>query len=114
MSLKAYGAIPEIIPAYPEENVNFLASKVPQTMIDKCNGQCSSIACEVQETIVKLRTILSQNKNITMVWVNMPRGSKWFIEYVPRFRFWDFVTMVGCVFGFWFGLSMFGLVNSAL
>lgn len=117
--LRQYGVVPLQSNVFKSENVSWSKNhQYPSNEETRiCEYKCSQISCELDEFRVSVERTLSWEAlpaNCSKITLGMPVGNRLRVNYVPKIDFWDFLTLFGSVFGFWFGFSAFGLIDVVL
>lgn len=93
------------------ENISFRKMS-DQRILKLCENSCSQVACELHTFLVTAVSGKSLT-NTSRIMLSFPLR-KLTVYYIPKIQFWDFLTLFGSVFGFWFGVSAFGLIDQFL
>lgn len=93
------------------ENVSFKKMSDP-IILSFCEKSCSQVACELHQFTISADAAKSLRNSSTVLF-NFPYR-KILVNYLPKVPFWDFMTLFGSVFGLWFGVSTFGLIDQFL
>lgn len=117
--LMQYGVVTLSSTVFKNENVSWSQKRAypsnAETQI--CESKCSQIGCELDQFMVQVERTLSWEAlpaNCSKITLGMPVGNRLRVNYIAKIDFWDFLTLFGSVFGFWFGFSAFGLIDVVL
>lgn len=109
-SLKELGYVTPKAPIFIKDEYAVKFDAVPDKIMDSCKNLCSEIACEIHQYTVDVeRAVFSSND--TFVIINIPMDGKILANYKEKINIWDFFTLFGSVFGFWFGVSAIGILD---
>lgn len=112
--LKEFGGVTSRLNIFSHENYKFVNKIIRDDMQSDCETLCFEIACELDAFTVSVVTNAYGNGFNTYITVSLPLAHKIKVNYLPKVEFWDFLTLFGSVFGLWFGLSTFGLIEYCL